>query len=74
MKNAELIKTIANINKKYGDGTVVLGSDIIEQPPRFTSGSLALDVSLGGGWPANQWHCSSKPKSKPRLYYCMGSS
>jgi recombination protein RecA len=56
MKNAELIKTIANINKKYGDGTVVLGSDIIEQPPRFTSGSLALDVSLGGGWPANQWH------------------
>ena len=56
MKNAELIKTIASINKKYGDGTVVLGSDIIEQPPRFTSGSLALDVSLGGGWPANQWH------------------
>lgn len=56
MKNAELIKTIASINKKYGDGTVVLGSEIIEQPPRFTSGSLALDVSLGGGWPANQWH------------------
>lgn len=54
--NAELIKTIAGLNKKYGTGTVVLGSEIIEQPPRFTSGSLALDVALGGGWPANQWH------------------
>ncbi len=56
MKNAELIKTIASINKKYGEGTVVLGSEIIDQPDRFTSGSLALDVALGGGWPANQWH------------------
>ena len=56
MKNAELIKTIAGINKKYGEGTIVLGSEIIEQPARFTSGSLALDVALGGGWPANQWH------------------
>jgi recombination protein RecA len=39
-----------------GADTVVLGSEIIEVADRFTTGSVAVDVSLGGGWPANQWH------------------
>jgi recombination protein RecA len=42
------------INTKHGADTVVLGSDMVI-PGRFTTGSLALDVALGGGWPANQW-------------------
>lgn len=44
----------AQINKKYGADTLVLGSQI-PPLPRFTSGSLSLDIALGGGWPANQW-------------------
>ncbi len=52
-----LIKVLANINKQFGDNTVILGSEIREDyMSRMPSGSLALDVVLGGGWPANQWH------------------
>jgi recombination protein RecA len=50
-----LQKVFIKLNKEYGDGTVVIGKDIIP-PTRFTSGSVALDVILGGGWPTNQWH------------------
>lgn len=42
------------INQRFGADTVILGSDMAVQR-RFTSGSLSLDVALGGGWPANQW-------------------
>lgn len=54
--NTDLLKVVAKLNKKFGDDTIVIGSDIRDLSERFTSGSLALDVSLGGGWPANQWH------------------
>lgn len=50
-----LQKVLASLNKKYGENTVVLASNI-SAPTRFTSGSLALDMILGGGWPTNQWH------------------
>jgi recombination protein RecA len=54
--NAEAQKVAAAVNKKLGPGTVVLGSEIRHDlVPRIPSGSLALDVILGGGWPANQW-------------------
>lgn len=46
---------IAAINKKYGDDLVVQGSDIKEVLPRITTGVLAFDLMLGGGWPMNQW-------------------
>lgn len=50
-------KVVAAVNKKFGAGTVMLGSEIQHDlVPRVPSGSLALDVILGGGWPANQWH------------------
>lgn len=54
--DANLLKVIANLNKKMGDETVVLGSEITETGKRLTTGCLSLDVALGGGWPANQWH------------------
>lgn len=54
--NAELNKVLQKINKSFGEGTIVLGSEIIEPSAPFTTGSLSLDVALGGGWPANQWH------------------
>ena len=50
-----LQKLLASINKKYGENTIVLASEIVA-PTRFTSGSLSLDMILGGGWPTNQWH------------------
>lgn len=43
-----------SINKSFGDGTMLMAS-ALSVPKRFTSGSLALDVALGGGWPAGQW-------------------
>ena len=54
--NKDAQSVVNKINKDYGAGTIVLGSDIIASPPRFTSGSLSIDVALGGGWPPNQWH------------------
>lgn len=54
--NAELAKLLKNINKKYGENTVVLASDITEGTGRLTTGSISFDVALGGGWPVNQWH------------------
>ena len=50
-----LAKLTAQINKKYGENTIVLASKVAP-PSRFTSGSLSLDMILGGGWPTNQWH------------------
>lgn len=45
---------ISQVNKKFGDGAVVIASEM-EVPQFFTTGSLTLDVALGGGWPGNQW-------------------
>lgn len=52
--NAEVLKVAALINKKHGVGTVVMASEALI-PNRITTGSLTLDVVLGGGWPVNQW-------------------
>ena len=46
---------ISSINKKYGEGVIVRGSDVREELPRITTGVLAFDLMLGGGWPVNQW-------------------
>lgn len=48
------MRIVASLNKKLGDGTVVLASTA-KVPDRLTTGSLTLDVVLGGGWPVNQW-------------------
>lgn len=45
---------IARANKALGEDTFILASDL-SIPKRFTTGSLGLDVILGGGLPANQW-------------------
>lgn len=55
--NNEALKVFAKLNKKFGPETVVLGTDIRDDLiGRMTTGSLAVDVILGGGWPTNQWH------------------
>lgn len=53
----DLAKVFTSINKKMGADTIVLGSDIRDDIlDRITTGSIAIDVALGGGWPVNQWH------------------
>jgi recombination protein RecA len=54
-KNSALEKVIAKINKKLGDDTIVVASKVTDYG-RITTGSLALDVALGGGWSLNKWH------------------
>jgi recombination protein RecA len=51
----EIDSIIADVNKKYGDDTVVKGSRIHKELPRITTGVLSFDLMLGGGWPVNQW-------------------
>ena len=51
----EVKALMAEINKKQGEGTVVLASEVHDAVPRIPTGSLTLDIILGGGWPANQW-------------------
>lgn len=46
---------IASVNKKYGEEIIIKGSEIKEELPRITTGILAFDLMLGGGWPSNQW-------------------
>lgn len=46
---------VASVNKKYGEDIVVQGSLVKEELPRITTGVLAFDLMLGGGWPVNQW-------------------
>lgn len=51
-----IAQVIKDLNRKHGHGTVVRASDITQDViPRFTSGSIGLDLILGGGWPGNQW-------------------
>lgn len=52
--NSEALKVVAQINKKLGANTVVT-ADLVQVPKRITTGSLTLDVVLGGGWPMNHW-------------------
>lgn len=46
---------VASINKKYGEDIIVQGNRVKEEVPRITTGVLAFDLMLGGGWPMNQW-------------------
>ena len=50
----DLQAAINKANKDFGEHTIVLASDI-RPLERISSGSLALDAALGGGWPSNQW-------------------
>jgi len=55
--NADALKVLNQLNKKFGDGVVVMASDIrSDLIPRITSGSTTLDYVLGGGFPGNQWN------------------
>lgn len=55
--NPDAQRVIAELNKRFGANTVVLGSQISsETTPRMVTGSTTFDYVLGGGFPANQWN------------------
>lgn len=52
-----LDELIAKTNKKAGGTLIVRGSDLRDTSiPRISTGSLAFDLMLGGGWPLNCWN------------------
>jgi recombination protein RecA len=53
-KNDEALAIAARINKEYGQGAIMTASEM-HVPVRFPTGSLSLDVSIGGGLAGNQW-------------------
>jgi recombination protein RecA len=55
-REKRLAAAMAKINKDLGEGTMMRASDMPSGAvARITSGSLGLDVILGGGWPAGHW-------------------
>ena len=57
MINPEALKIMAQINKRFGSDTVVMGNAIRDDLiGRATTGSTTFDYILGGGFPTNQWN------------------
>lgn len=46
----------AAINKEFGQDVLVRGSATRNDVPRLSTGILAYDLALGGGFAANQWN------------------
>lgn len=53
--NSKALALLARVRKEYGERAISVASEMATAG-RLTSGSLALDVVLGGGWPTNSWH------------------
>lgn len=57
MISPEAMKIMAQINKRFGENTVVIGEQIRpDLIKRITTGSTTFDYILGGGLPSNQWN------------------
>jgi recombination protein RecA len=57
MINPDALKVMAQLNKRFGGDTIVIGGDIRgELIKRITTGSTTFDYILGGGFPSNQWN------------------
>lgn len=55
IKVASIQNALDQIKKQYGDGAIMeLGTASISQISRFSSGSLSLDLALGGGFPVGR--------------------
>lgn len=71
--NADALKVVRDLNKKFGDGTIVLASDAPPTITRITTGSLAVDVALGGGLPTGQWSEFIGEHSHGKTYLAMST-
>lgn len=64
--NKEIQKLINDLNKKYGNNVVKLGCDDIDVIKRIPTGSVALDIALGGGIPVGRFTQISGPLSSTK--------
>jgi recombination protein RecA len=54
-KSVEEIR--ANVEKKYGPGVLIKGSELKKRViSRVSTGALSYDIMLGGGYPLNHWN------------------
>jgi recombination protein RecA len=53
-RQSDIIAAAVNRDKRFGEGTVVIASDIVVAD-RWGTGALAFDVAMSGGLPVNQW-------------------
>ncbi|MFH1348789.1 MAG: recombinase RecA [Patescibacteria group bacterium] len=54
-KNDAITAALAQIEKQYGEGAIMeMNKDNVVNLERFPSGSLSLDIALGGGLPAGR--------------------
>jgi len=54
-KLAAIQNALAQIKKQYGDGAIMnMGDATVSEIARFSSGSLSLDLALGGGIPVGR--------------------
>lgn len=69
---AALQAVIQKLNKKFGSGTIVVGSEI-NRPfiQRISSGSSSLDAMLNGGWPTNHWSEISGQESAGKTFLVL---
>lgn len=51
----ELISVLNNINKKFGQNAVTIGAGESLEIKRIPTGSIALDIALGGGIPIGRY-------------------
>lgn len=65
--------TIAELNKKYGSGSIMRLGDMggAEVVPKFTSGIASLDLALGGGWPYGRIIEVYGPESSGKSSLCL---
>lgn len=54
MNSNDLVGVIADIEKKFGKGALVNFEDKQENIKRIKSGSISLDIALGGGYPVGR--------------------
>jgi len=49
-----LEEALKGIEKKYGKGAIISQSTVDKTIKRISSGSMGLDIALGGGWPTGR--------------------
>lgn len=70
VKKPQSILQLKNaINKKYGEGTLTTASEAVSMKlTRIPTGSLALDVETGGGYPRGRLTIIAGPESSGKSY------
>lgn len=72
MSNKELQALMTKLNKKFGDNALIIGEAIENLAiTRIPTGSVALDIALGGGIPIGRFTQISGALSSTKTTQCM---